>query len=128
MAKNILFTLVDQYGNSLENIKFNGSFNFLYNYPNKKPESVLSNQLQSGVAYGDLPKPDKSLESTTLIIQFESQFYNAPETLVFKEQYKAPQNIVVVKKTLDPQEKEQIVDNYTEELRQAVQARVSNRT
>jgi hypothetical protein len=126
MAENILFTLVDQYGNSLENFKFEGRFAFLYSYPNKKkPEPVVEAGFNGGIAYGDLPKPDKVLESTTLIIEFESEFYNAPGTLVFKGQYQAPQNIAVTKKTLDPKQKNDILEKATEELSQAIQERVN---
>jgi hypothetical protein len=125
MAENTLFILVDQYGNSLENFKFDGKFTFLYSYPNKKPELVVEGRLDLGIAYGDLPKPDKDLEYTQLIIEFESEFYSAPERLLFKGQYEAPQKIVVAKKTLDPKEKNDILKNATEELRQAIQERVN---
>jgi hypothetical protein len=125
MTENILFTLVDEYGNSLENFKFEGRFTFLYSYPNKKPDIALSDRLGSGIAYGDLPKPDKGLESTQLIIEFESEFYNAPgRRLLFKGQYEAPQKIVVAKKTLDPQEKYDILKRTNDKLSQEVQARV----
>jgi hypothetical protein len=124
MTENILFTLVDEYGNSLENFKFEGRFTFLYSYPNKKPDIALSDRLGSGIAYGDLPKPDKGLESTQLIIEFESEFYNAPGRLLFKGQYQAPQDIAVTKKTLDPKQKNDILKKANEELSQAIQERV----
>jgi hypothetical protein len=127
--KNILFTLVDQYGNSLKDFKFEGRFTFLYNYPNTKPKPVADGRLDFGIAYGDLPKPDKGLESTQLIIDFKSEFYNAPGRLLFKGQYQAPQNIAVTKKTLDPKEKNAIVYMATVKLSQAIQERVgSNET
>jgi hypothetical protein len=125
--KNILFTLVDQYGNSLENFKFEGRFAFLYSYPNKKPEPVVEGGLNGGIAYGELPKDVFNLESTTLIIEFESEFYNAPGTLLYKGQYPAPQNIAVTKKTLDPEQKNDILKKATEELSQAIQERVGGR-
>ena len=127
MAKNILFTLVDQYGNSLEKFKLQGRFSFYYNYSNEKPKSVLEGQLGGGIAYGNLPEPDKGLESTTLIIEFESEFYNAPGTLFYKGIYQAPQKIAVSKKALDPQQKNDILELATEELSLAVQARLGNR-
>jgi hypothetical protein len=126
MAKNILFILVDQYGNSLENFKFEGRFTFLYSYPNKKPEPVLSQPFNSGIAYGDLPKPEKGLEYTQLIIEFESEFYSAPGRLLFKGQYEAPQKIAVAKKTLDPQQKNDILKRANDKLSQAVQERVND--
>ena len=127
MAENILFTLVDQYGNSLENFKLQGSFTFYYNYPGKKPEQVLVGQLPSGIAYGNLPKPQIGLESTTLIIELNSEFYNAPGTLFYKGIYQAPQKIAVSKKALDPQQKNDILKLATEELSLAVQARLGDR-
>jgi len=127
MAENILFTLVDQYGNSLEKFKFDGRFSFYYNYSNEKPKSVLEGQLGGGIAYGNLPKPDKGLESTTLIIEFESEFYNAPGNLLYKGQYPAPQKIAVSKKALDPKQKNDILKLATEEHYLAVQARLGNK-
>lgn len=127
MAKNILFTLVDQYGNSLEKFKLQGSFTFYYNYPGKKPEQVLTGSMSTGIAYGTLPRPEEDLESTTLIIELNSEFYNAPGTLFYKGIYQAPQKIAVSKKALDPQQKNNILELATEELSLAVQARLGNR-
>ena len=124
MAENTLFTLVDQYGNSLENFKFEGRFTFLYSYPNKKPERVFEGGFNSGIAYGELPEPNKGLEYTQLIIEFESEFYNTPGRLLFKWQYQAPQNKAVTKKTLDPQQKNDILNRVNDKLSQAVQERV----
>jgi hypothetical protein len=123
--KNILFTLVDQYGNSLKNFKFEGRFTFLYSYPNQKPERVMEGGFNGeGIAYGELPEPNKGLEYTQLIIEFESEFYNAPGRLLFKGQYQAPQDIAVTKKTLDPKQKNDILKKANEELSQAIQERV----
>jgi hypothetical protein len=119
MAKNILFTLVDQYGNSLEKFKLQGSFTFYYNYPNKEPMLVLEGQLGGGIAYGNLPEPDKGLESTTLIININSEFYNAPGNLLYKGQYPAPQKIAVSKKALDPEQRIDLLKRSTEDLKQA---------
>ena len=126
MAANTLFILVDQYGNSLENFRFGGRFTFFYNYPDIAPQSVLSGQFRSGIAYGDLPKPSLGLESTTLMLNFDSDFYNAPGTLLFKGQYQAPQNITVSKKTLDPQQKNDILKRSSEDLNEAVAQRIGN--
>jgi len=126
MAENILFTLVDQYGNSLKDFKFEGRFSFYYSYPNKKPQPVVDGRLDLGIAYGDLPKPEKGLESTTLIIEFESEFYNSPGRLLYKGQYQAPQNIAVTKKTLDPKKREQVIKKSIDDLRLAAQERVGS--
>jgi hypothetical protein len=124
MAENILFTLVDEYGNSLEKFKLQGSFAFYYNYPNKEPMLALKGLLKSGIAYGNLPEPDKGLESTTLIIEFNSEFYNAPGKLLYKGLYQAPQKIAVSKKALDPEQRIDLLKRSTEDLKQAAAERV----
>jgi len=126
MAENILFTLVDQYGNSLENFKFKGKFNFLYSYSNKKPVNALSGEFDTGIVSGTLPKPDKDLEYTQLVIEFESEFYVAPGRLLFKGLYEAPQKIAVAKKALDPKQKYDIINKANDELLQAIQGRVND--
>jgi hypothetical protein len=124
MAENTLFTLVDQYGNSLENFRFDGKFTFTYSYQNQKPVVALKETFQGGIVYGTLPAPEKGLEYTQLVIEFESEFYSAPGRLLFKGQYEAPQKIVVAKKTLDPEQKNVIIKKSSEDLSQAVQNRV----
>jgi hypothetical protein len=124
MAENILFTLVDEYGNSLEKFKLQGRFSFYYKYPNKEPKSVLEGQLGGGIAYGNLPLPQKDLESTTLIIEFESEFYNAPGKLLYKGIYQAPQKIAVSKKALDPEQRAEILNSSLQDLKQAASERV----
>ena len=123
MEKNTLFTLVDQYGNSLENFKLPGSFTFYYNYSRNSSE-VLTVSITSGTGNGILPRPEEGLESTTLVIAIDSKFYNSPGELVYKGEYQAPQNIAVSKKTLDPEQKVEILETYTEDLRQAVLDRI----
>jgi hypothetical protein len=124
MAENILFTLVDEYGNSLENFKFGGRFSFYYNYPNKKPVEVLTGSMMTGIAYGTLPRPEEDLESTTLIIEFNSEFYNTSGNLLYKGQYPAPQKIAVSKKALDPEQRIDLLKRSTEDLKQAASERV----
>lgn len=125
MAANILFTLVDQYGNSLKDFRFDGRFTFIYIYSdNRKPNIALEGQLTGGIAYGDLPKLEKGLESTRLIIEFNSEFYNAPGALLYKGQYPAAQNISVSKKTLDPKQRAVIIEKSIDELKQVASKRV----
>ena len=124
MTENILFTLVDQYGNSLENFKFDGKFTFLYSYPNKKPEPVFEGRLDLGIAYGEVPEPDKGLEYTQLIIEFESKFYYAPAPLEYKGEFTSPQTIVVAKRPLDPEAKYDILKRASEKLNEAVAQRI----
>ena len=124
MADNILFTLVDQYGNSLENFSIALDYNFEYVYA-RSTESVLRGSSSVGIVLGTLPKPKPDLQSTILTIQTESEFYYAPAPLEYKGKFTAPQKIVVAKKTLDPKEKNDILKNATEELRQAIQERVN---
>jgi hypothetical protein len=126
MAKNILFTLVDQYGNSLENFRFDGKFTFTYSYQNKKPVNVLSGEFNTGIVSGTLPTPDKGLEYTQLVIEFESEFYVAPGRLLFKGLYEAPQKIAVAKKALDPQQKNDILRRANDNLSQAIQQRLNS--
>ncbi len=124
MAENILFTLVDQYGNSLEKFKLQGSFAFYYNYPNKEPMLALKGLLKSGIAYGGLPAPEKNLESTTLIIDINSEFYNAPGRLLYKGLYQAPQKITVSKKALNPEQRAEILNSSLQDLKQVASERV----
>jgi len=123
MAENKLFILVDQYGNSLENFSIALDYTFEYVYARSK-ETVLSGSSSVGVALGTLPKPKLDLQSTILTIQTESEFYYAPGTLLFKGQYQAPQNIAVAKKTLDPQQKNNILTRASEDLNEAVAQRI----
>ena len=124
MAENILFTLVDEYGNSLENFRLQGRYTVFYNYSGTKPKEVLANPINSGIGYGDLPKPEKGLESTLLVIEFQSEFYNAPGKLLYKGLYQAPQKIVVSKKALDPAKKIDLLKRSAENLKTTALERV----
>jgi hypothetical protein len=124
MSANKLFTLVDQYGNSLENFRFDGKFTFTYSYQNERPVVALKDSFQGSTAYGNLPLPDKGLEYTQLVIEFESEFYSAPAPLEYKGKFVSPQTIVVAKKTLDPQQKNDILKRVNDKLSLEVQARV----
>ena len=124
MAENTLFILVDQYGNSLENFKLLGRYTFYYNYSGKNPEQVSAGPINSGIVYGTLPGPEKGLESTLLVIELDSEFYNAPGKLLYKGLYQAPQKIAVSKKALDPKEKTDILKRSAQDLRQAALERI----
>lgn len=123
MAENILFTLVDEYGNSLENFRFQGRFQVYYNHSQGKPKLVANGEFDNGIVYATLPKSE-DVVSTLLVIDFESEFYNAPGKLLYKGIYQAPQKIAVSKKALDPKQRIDLLKRSTEDLKQAAAERV----
>jgi len=123
MAENILFTLVDEYGNSLENFKLRGRFQVYYNYSQGKPKLVVNGEFDKGIVYAALPKSE-DVVSTLLVIDFESEFYNAPGKLLYKGLYQAPQKIAVSKKALDPKQRIEILERSTQNLKQVAAERV----
>lgn len=124
MAENILFTLVDEYGNSLENFKLPGKFQVYYNYSQGKPKLVANGEFDLGIVYATLPE-SKDVVSTLLVIEFESEFYNAPGKLLYKGIYQAPQKIAVSKKAISPADKAKILDQVKQKLSAAAAERVS---
>jgi len=121
--KNILFTLVDQYGNSLKNFDISLDYNFEYVYA-RSTESVLRGSSLVGIVLGTLPEPKDGLQSTILTIQTESEFYYAPAPLEYKGEFVSPQTIVVAKRPLDPEAKYNILKRASEDLNEAVAQRI----
>lgn len=123
MAENILFTLVDEYGNSLENFKLPGKFEVYYNYSQGAPKLVANGEFDLGIVYATLPE-SKDVVSTLLVIDFESEFYNAPGKLLYKGIYQAPQKIAVSKKAISPADKAKRLDEVKQKLTEVAAERV----
>jgi len=124
MAENILFTLVDEYGNSLENFRLSGRFQVYYNYSKNKPKLVADGEFDLGIVYATLPE-SKDVVSTSLIIDIDSEFYNSPGRLLYKGLYQAPQKIAVSKKAISPADKAKRLEDIKQRLTQAAAERVS---
>lgn len=124
MAKDILFILTDQYGNSLENYRLSGRISIFYVYPNTKPKEVYAAEVNSGIINGNLPLPDKGIESTLVVIEFDSEFYNAPGKLLYKGLVNTPQKIALSKKAITPEKKADILKRTVEDLKQSALERV----